>query len=354
MTGDRQDPAVVAKILIVGPAWVGDMIMAQSLFKVLRTRHPDAVIDVLAPPATLPLLDFMSEVRRGIEMPFRHGELALAGRHALGRSLRQEGYDIAIVVPRTLKAAAVAYWARIPVRVGHPRGRAFGLLTARRGIDPKRAVHQAVRFAALAGPADDDAPLPAPSLRVSPARTEAALADNALAAPARPLLVLAPGSGNTPSKRWPVDSFSALARARHGAGWEVWLMGAPGDREVTAAVQAASGGVCLDLGGRTAMGDAVALTALAQQVVTNDTGTLHVAAALGRPTVAVFGPTDPGFTLPQAPQVRAVRLGLSCSPCFAPECPLGHFNCMKELTPALVLAALEELGGGTAAPGITR
>ena len=253
MARNRQEPAAVARILIVGPAWVGDMIMAQCLFKVLRARHPDAAIDVLAPPATLPLLDFMPEVRRAIEMPFRHGELALAGRRALGRGLRREGYDIAIVVPRTLKAAAIAYWAGVPVRIGHPRGRAFGLLTARREIDPKRVYHQAARFAALAGPGPGDAPLPAPALRVSPARTEAALRDNALAAPARPLLVLAPGSGNTPSKRWPADRFAALARTRHGAGWDVWLMGAAGDRAVTAAVQDASGGICRDLGGRCPM-----------------------------------------------------------------------------------------------------
>jgi heptosyltransferase-2 len=351
---DPQQAVAIARILIVGPAWVGDMVMSQSLFKALRARHPDAAIDVLAPPATLPLLDFMPEVRRAIEMPFRHGELNLAGRRALGMALRREGYDIAIVVPRTLKAAAVAYWAGVPVRIGHPRGRAFGLLTVRREIDPKRVRHQAARFVALAAPGPDDGPLPAPDLRVPRARTESALEDNALEAPAGPLLILAPGSGNTPSKRWPADRFAAVARARHAAGWDVWLMGAPGDREVTAAVQEASGGICLDLGGRTSLGDAVALTALARQVVSNDTGTLHVAAALGRPTIAVFGPTDPDFTLPRSPRVRAVRLDLSCSPCFAPTCPLGHFNCMNELTPALVLDALDQLGDGAGAPGVTR
>ena len=351
MAGDRQEPAA-ARILIVGPAWVGDMIMAQGLFKRLRRRHPEAAIDVLAPPPTRPLLDFMPEVRRGIEMPFRHGELDLAGRRALGRSLRQERYDIAYVVPRTLKAAAVAYWAGVPVRIGHPRGRAYGLLTERREIDPWRTHHQAARFAALAGPGGG--PPPAPALRVPAARTVAALEANALEAPTRPLLVLAPGSGNTPAKRWPAEGFSALARARHEAGWDVWVMGAPGDAEITAAVQAASGGICTDLGGRTGLGDAVALTALAGQVVTNDTGTLHVAAALGRQTVAVFGPTDPEFTLPQVAQARAVRLGLSCSPCFAAACPLGHFKCMNDLAPAMVLAALDDLGDGTGAPGVTR
>ncbi|MCP4329146.1 MAG: lipopolysaccharide heptosyltransferase II [Alphaproteobacteria bacterium] len=330
------------KILIVGPAWVGDMIMSQGLLKILKLRNPDADIDVLAPPWTRPLLAFMPEVRRAIEMPFRHGELNLRGRRTLGRSLRPEAYDVAYVIPRTLKAALIAYWAGIPKRVGHPRGRSFGILTDHRAADPENSPHQTARFAALAD--DTGQPpeaFPPPALSVGPDQVTAALEALSLSPPEGPLMIIAPGSGNAPAKRWPAEHFAEIARHRRTQGWAVWIDGSPADAPITAEVADLSGGSCLDLKGRASIAQSVALISLATEVVTNDSGALHIAAALGKRTVAVFGPTDPAFALPKSPGVEAVRTGIECSPCYADECPLGHFKCMRDLTPAMVLAALD-------------
>ena len=332
------------RILIVGPAWLGDMVMSQSLVKALVQRYPGAAIDMLAPPATLAVAGFMPEVHHCIEMPFRHGELKLASRRRLGLSLRDRSYQVAYVLPRTLKAAAVAYWANIPVRIGHPRRTGLGLLTEVRRIDKQSIPHQAARFVALMEP-NGRVPtdVPAPALALEDRAIESSLTRLGLSRPLKPLLILAPGSGNTPTKRWLPRHFADVARVRHEQGWRIWILGAPADRELTAEVNGVSGGVCADLGGRTSLAEAIAISGLADAVVSNDTGTLHVAAALDRPTIAVFGPTDPAFTLPQSSNVKAVRLGLDCSPCFKAECPLGHFGCMRDLTPQSVLAALDDL-----------
>jgi len=334
----------IGKILIVGSAWVGDMIMSQSLFMLLKARHPDCVIDVLAPPWTLPLLEFMPEIRRGIVLPFRHGELNIARRRQIGLNLAEEGYDVSVTVPRTLKAAAVSYWAGIPRRYGNPRQLTLGMLTDRRVVDPRDAYHQADRFVSLVlEPGEPIPDYPPPRLTVDGDRIAATLSRNGLSRPERPLLILAPGSGNNPAKRWPVRYFADLARARLESGWDVWLFGSDDDRELTETVHELAGRRTVDLGGKTPLSDAVALTALADRVLANDSGMMHVAAALDRPTIGIFGPTDPYFTAPRSPLLRSIRLPLACSPCGKSACPLGHFQCMWDLSPAVVLDALDGL-----------
>jgi heptosyltransferase-2 len=327
---------------VVAPAWIGDMVMAESLTKTLRRLYPKASIDLMAPPWTAALAPFMPEVRSVVTAPFAHGRLALMARWRFARRLRRRNYDLAILLPNSVKSALVPFLAGIPRRVGYAREGRSVLLTEARWLDRRSLIRQIDRFLALALPETATPPFdaPAPALRVPRSSIDRTLEKLGLERPGGPLLLLVPGAEYGAAKRWPVEYFAELARNRQAAGWAVWLLGSAKDREVTVAVQAATGGICLDLAGRTELGDAVALIALADAVVTNDSGLMHVAAALERPQVALYGPSDPVFTPPLNSRARILRLGLDCSPCHQRECPLGHHRCLVDLRPEQVVEAL--------------
>ena len=339
------EPPTLASVLVIGPAWVGDMVLAHSLLQVIAARHPGCRIGVVAPSWTLPLLRFMPEVGDAIELPVGHGELGLGHRYRLARTLRDRGYDVAIVLPNSFKSALVPFWARIPRRVGYARELRGPLLTDRRRIDRGSRPHQALEFAALALPGDapPPTPLPLPRLAVPPDAAFVALAALGLAQPERPVLALVPGAEYGPAKRWPDEHFADLARKRAAAGWIVWLLGSRRDRPAAERVQALSAGACIDLAGRTTLDQAICLLSLASAAVTNDSGLMHVAAALGRPQVAVFGPSDPQRTAPLNDRAHALFIDLPCRPCGQRTCPLGHHKCLRDLAPDRVLEALSSL-----------
>ncbi len=330
-----------AATLVVGPSWVGDMVMAQSLFKVLKRRHPQAAIDVLAPGWSLPLLERMPEVRAGIEMPLGHGQLGLTERWRLGRSLRGR-YDRAIVLPNSWKSAIVPFAAGIPCRTGWRGEMRHGLLNDLRLLDKSRLTMTVQRFVALGVESGDTLPsIPEPSLRVSPAEVQAALAAHGLEKrPGQPLLALCPGAEYGPAKRWPEEKFGELAQKFLDQGWKVWLFGSEKDRRVCDNIAARAAG-CRNLAGETSLAEAVDLLSLADAVVSNDSGLMHVAAALERPLAAIYGSSDPGFTPPLNERHVIVHHDLACSPCFERECPLGHLRCLKEITVSEVMGALQ-------------
>jgi heptosyltransferase-2 len=327
------------KTLIIGPSWVGDMVMAQSLFKAIKQQRPDACIDVLAPAWSRPLTERMPEVNRAIDMPLGHGEFRPLQRCRLGKSLRKEHYDQAIVLPRSLKSAIVPFCAGIPRRTGYVGEMRYGLLNDARPLDKQALPMTVHRFVALALERNAAQPPPVmpPSLQVSEASVQAALQHVGIARPGQSLLVLCPGAEYGEAKRWPAAHYAEVARHYLDQGWLVWLMGSDKDRPVTAEINSLCRQRCGDLAGRTRLGDAIDLMSLADQVVSNDSGLMHVAAALNRPLVAIYGSSDPGFTPPLNPEASIVRLGLDCSPCFKRECPLGHMKCLKDLKPAMVL-----------------
>jgi heptosyltransferase-2 len=337
------DPAM--RILIVGPSWAGDMVMAQVLFKALKRRHPDALIDVLAPAWSRPLLQHMPEVHGIIDLPLGHGELGLGKRWRLGRSLKQRSYDQAILLPNSLKSALIPLFAGIPRRTGWVGESRYGLLNDIRRLDKQRLPMMVQRFVALAAPAaTDELPaIEAPSLQVAAGEVAQALQALGLGDQTGRLLALCPGAEFGPAKRWPSAAYAELARHYQQRGWRVWLFGSAKDAEVCQEINRLSEERCTDLSGRTTLAQAVALLSLADGVVSNDSGLMHVAAALQRPLVAVYGSTDPGFTPPLNRNSRIVRLGLECSPCFKRECPLGHLDCLNRLPASQVVAALEEL-----------
>ncbi len=321
------------------------MVLAQSLFKLLKQRLPDARIDVLAPAWTLPLLAHMPEVDEAIPLPFRHGELMLGERVRIGRGLRAREYDRAIVLPNSLKSAVLPFAARIPRRTGFRGEWRYGFLTDVRRLDPTRLPRTVDRFIALGLEPNEPLPadIPAPRLAVKPQDVDAALARLGVARPTQPVLALCPGAEFGPAKRWPMEYFAEIARERLAGGWSVWLHGSERDANITGEINRLASRGCLDLAGRTTLGEAIDLLSLASAVVSNDSGLMHIAAALGRPLVAIFGSSDPQHTPPLGTRAQVLYLGLSCSPCFARECPLGHLRCLYDIPPQRTLSALSEV-----------
>lgn len=334
----------MTKILVVAPSWVGDALMSQSLLALLRQRDPGCSIDVLGPGWALPVFRRMPEVRDAIESPFAHGELALKKRLRAGREARARGYDAAYVLPNSLKSALVPFLARIPRRVGFVGEFRYGLLTDARKLDESALPRMVDRFCALAFPAGSVLPaaLPQPRLRAARGESQRVAAKLGLEVPAR-LACLCPGAEYGPAKRWPTRHFGKLAAALAAEGRTAWIVGSAKERELGEEIRSFSDGAAVNLCGRTSLDEAVALLAAAATVVTNDSGLMHVAAALDRPTIALYGSSSPAFTPPLSANARIVRIDVPCSPCFERECPLGHFDCMMKLMPERVLAEIHQL-----------
>jgi len=322
------------------------MVLAQSLFMFLKQRAPDSTVDVLAPAWTLPLLARMPEVDEAVVSPFRHGELRLGDRLRLGRQLRDRAYDRAIVLPNSLKSAIVPFAARARVRTGYTGEWRYGLLNDLRPLDKRKLPRTVDRFIALALAPDEPLPeVPVPRIRADADKARSALARQGRGLPATPVLGLCPGAEYGPAKRWPAEYYADVAQAKLKQGWEVWLFGSDQDAGVTGAIQSMTGKRCLDLGGKTTLEEAIDLLSLTTAVVTNDSGLMHVAAALDRQVIALYGSSDPRHTPPLSDKASVLYLGLACSPCFKRECPLRHLNCLRQLEPARVLAALEGSSG---------
>ncbi len=330
-------------MLVVGPAWVGDMVMAQALFSRLRELRPNGVIDVLAPGWSLPVIARMPEVRAGIELPFAHGELGFGRRLKLGRSLRDRDYAQAIVLPNSWKSAVVPFFADIPRRTGYAREFRYGLLNDLRRLDNNVLKTTPQRFVALAddGVARVAPQVPRPKLRADPAKARA-LRDQ-LGLPDDPAVALMPGAEFGPAKRWPAAYYAELAAALAALGVRCWIIGSARERELGAEIATASGGAAINLCGHTRLVDVIDLVSLCRAVVTNDSGPMHIAAATGAPVVAIYGSSTPDHTPPMTDRVAIHYLRLSCSPCFQRTCPLQHLNCLRQIMPADVLASLTRL-----------
>ncbi|VAX05530.1 ADP-heptose--lipooligosaccharide heptosyltransferase II [hydrothermal vent metagenome] len=330
---------------MVGPSWVGDMVMAQSLLITLKQHNPDCCIDVLAPGWSKPLLERMPEVANAINMSVGHGQLDLGARWKLGRELGKRGYSQAILLPNSMKSALVPFWADIPKRTGWVGEMRYGLLNDVRKLDKSHFTMTVQRFVALAFPREEQAipEIPTPKLQIDQAIAEQAMQDLGLGVKQRPVLALCPGAEYGPAKRWPEAHYAGLAAKMVDHDWDVWLFGSAKDQPVCAEILESVGEHGIDLSGRTSLAQAVDLLSQADAVVSNDSGLMHVAAALDRPLVAIYGSSDPGFTPPLNSRSRVLSLGLECSPCFKRECPKGHLECLTGITVDQVQSTLDEL-----------
>lgn len=343
------------KHLIVAPAWVGDMVMAHCLVQVLLDQDPQAQIHMSAPAATFPLTERMPGVTQGHHIPVVHGELGLGKRFSFAKQIRAENFDRAYVLPNSFKSALVPWLAKIETRVGWHGEARFLLLNDRRRLDPKTYPLMIERFMALGLPegaplsATEDKPYPLPRLEPDAQRAQTLVQELQLNL-SNGVVALCPGAEFGPAKRWPADHYASVAKAALMAGKEVWLLGSPKDapacEEIVEAltvlhkIALPNDGRLHNLAGRTRLLDAVDLLSLADSVVCNDSGLMHIACALDRQVVAVFGSTSPDFTPPLGAKAQTLQEPISCSPCFQRVCPLQHMNCLQQLAPARVVAAL--------------
>jgi len=334
------------KILIVGPAWVGDMVMAHSLFQVLARERNHPVIDVLAPAWTLPLLERFPEVRRGIELPFGHGTLDLMNRWRLGKSLRSENYDQAIVLPRSLKSAIIPFVARAKRRTGYLGEMRFGLLNDIRALDKYALPRTVDRFVNLgrdsnALPSQD---FPLPSLSTLPTEElQAVMGRLGLDGRNGKVLGLCPGAEYGPAKQWPAEHFAEVARRWSAAGNPVWIFGSSKDAATAEKIQQFSGNACINLCGKTSLLDVVDLMSHCAAVVTNDSGLMHVAAATGTHVIAIYGGSDPKHTPPLTTHADILFTELECWPCMKRTCQYGHYNCLKKVIPERIIEQLNDV-----------
>ena len=333
------------KVLVVGPAWIGDMVMAQSLFRILTARYDDALIDVIAPAWTEALLSRMPEVNRGISMPIGHGKLGLGIRWQLGKSLRPMQYDRAIILPRSLKSAITPFAARAKRRTGFLGEMRYGLLNDIRPLDKIALPRTVDRFVYLGLEPGENLPdtIPNPELESDKENAAAAKERLGLGKENTPVLGLLPGAEYGPAKQWPAEHFASVVDTMAQRGWEIWIFGSEKDSVVAREIQEKCKADCVDLTGKTGLLDAVDLISLTSAVVTNDSGFMHVAAALKVPLIAVYGSSDPLHTPPLSENARIERLGLDCSPCFKRECPYGHYRCLRELKPERIVESIDSL-----------
>ncbi|MTD28884.1 ADP-heptose--LPS heptosyltransferase RfaF [Erwinia sorbitola] len=341
------------KILVIGPSWVGDMMMSQSLYRTLKAEHPDAVIDVMAPAWCRPLLSRMPEVNQAVAMPLGHGALEIAERRRLGKMLKANGYDRAFVLPNSFKSALIPFFADIPRRTGWRGEMRYGLLNDLRKLDKSAFPLMVQRYVALAydktrihSASDLPQPLLWPQLAVQDAEKQAAISAFGLAS-GRPMIGFCPGAEFGPAKRWPHYHYATLAQRLIDQGYQVVLFGSAKDhdtgQQILATLADDSRQHCRNLAGETQLEQAVILLAACDAVVSNDSGLMHIAAALNRPLVALYGPSSPDFTPPLSDKARVIRLITGYHKVRKGDADEGYHQSLIDITPERVMTELETL-----------
>ncbi|MDO9366329.1 MAG: lipopolysaccharide heptosyltransferase II [Methylotenera sp.] len=330
------------KILILGPAWVGDMVLAQSLFKTLKANNSNCVIDVAAPAWTLPLLERMPEVSGKIALPFKHKQLAFFERIKFGRTLKNQGYTQAIILTNSFKSALLPWAAGIKQRTSYLGEMRYGLINDIRPLDKTKLKMTVERFVNLGLAKGQNLPatIPNPAMLSNQVHAQATLNKHGLLQPSAKVLGLCPGAEYGEAKRWPAEYYAKVANVALDKGWQVWLFGSDKDLPVTTSINQLTKNRCVDFGGKTKLGEAIDLMSLCDTIISNDSGLMHVAAALDKKLIAIFGSSDPYHTPPMHPDAVIKYLGLACSPCFKRECPLQdadqHLACLTKISPTTI------------------
>jgi heptosyltransferase-2 len=334
-------PPDEAPILLVPYMWIGDFVRCHSVVKLLRARYPRRPIDVLTTTLCAPLLDYMPGVRKGIVVDLPRKQLALSQHKALAKRLATERYGSVLVMPRTWKSALAPYLAGIPERTGFAGEVRFGLLNDIR-YGEKKLPRMIDRCGALALPKNAEIPVdwPKPQLDVPMQKAVQWRALRGMPDDGRPVVAFAPGAVG-PSKRWPAAYFAELAKTLTAEGRSVWVLGSPAESPLAAEMVAAAGPTARDLTSPDLRNAVLALRA-ASACVSNDSGLVHVSAAIGTPTVGIFGPTSPWHWAPLNPLAAIIetKTDVPCRPCHKPTCRLLHHRCMLDIPAAQVLPAV--------------
>ncbi|WP_418317484.1 lipopolysaccharide heptosyltransferase II [Piscinibacter sakaiensis] len=322
--------------LLIAPQWIGDAVMSQPLLARLAGRGERLTVAAL--PWVAPVYRAIDGIDEVVELPFAHRRLDLAARRRLAAEWRGR-FDIAYVLPNSLKSALLPWLARIPQRIGYHGESRYGLLT-KRLPNPDGRPPMVAFYSALAGPPSDAEAAARPQLSLPRTKLDTVSAAQGLRV--GEFFVFAPGAEYGPAKCWPGEHYASLAATLHQRHRQpVVLLGSAKERDacerIAAAADAVSPGACKVVCGTVSLLDAMALVAAARGVASNDSGLMHVAAAFGIPQVAMFGSTSPEHTPPLNPRAAVLwlkdELQLDCQPCFDRVCRFGHTRCLTEITP---------------------
>ena len=336
------------KLLIIAPAWIGDMIISQALYLTLKKQRPNIEIDILAPKSTLGLATRMPQINHCIEQPLQHGELKLHSRYQQARSLRTKHYSQAIILPNSFKSALIPWWAHIKKRTGWLGEQRYLLLNDIRKLDKQQYISLQERYIALGLPNRTNLPdnLAKPELKISADNLNDCLIKLNLTKDQRPIVALCPGAAYGSAKRWPIQHFIEIATHFLQKNHQVWLFGSTKEQELANNIQAATAHACFNLTGKTSLLDVVDLLSIAEVAICNDSGLMHIAAAVNIPVIALYGSSSPHYTPPLTAKASILQLDYDCIPCFKRECPLigkQHLRCLTHLTPEMVITASEKL-----------
>lgn len=326
------------KILIVAPAWVGDMVMGQTLLKLLKRQYGDnCQIDVLVNDWAKDVAKRMPEVARVFLNPFKHGEFGLVNRIKLGLSLRKEKYDQTFVLPNSLKSAFIPFFAGIKRRTGFVGEMRYGLLNDVYKLDKHALPLMIDRFCALANNGHKPTKIDYPEFSIDKDNQNTILNQFGLTLD-KPIVCICPAAEYGPAKRWPTKHFADLANMLDIHGYQTWIMGSVKDQEIADEIIAFSSGVAslTNLCGKTNLVDVFDILAMAKTVVSNDSGLMHIACAVGAPVVALYGSSSPDFTPPLAYNASILKIDIECAPCFERTCKFAHYNCLWGITPQAV------------------
>ena len=342
------------RILIIAPNWIGDAVMTQPLLASLKTLYPESKIDVLASGWVAPIYRACSEVSEVIEAKFEHKKLQWQMRKQLAKELEQANYQACFVLPNSFKSALIPWLANIPFRIGYRGELRYGLINLTLHNPSKvNRPPMVEHYPALSQLLDKEIPEATntglmPALNVSAAAKESIEASLHKAnIDQKSVYVMCPGAEYGPTKRWPAEHFAKLAQILIAANPSnhIILLGSKSDHALAAEILSLAKlpNNTLNWCGNTSLDQAIALIGLCKAVISNDSGLMHVAAALKTPQVAIFGSSDPAHTPPLSSMAKVIWLNLPCSPCHKRECPLGHLKCLKDIRPEQVLATLNTL-----------
>ena len=340
-------------ILIIAPNWIGDAVSTQPLLANLKVLYPNSKIDILASNWVAPVYRACSEVHEVIEAKFEHQKLQWNLRKQLAKVIEAKNYQACFVLPNSFKSVLIPWLANIPVRIGYRGELRFGLINL--ALDNPSKVNRppmVEHYLALSQLLKDDESISldrlVPKLNVSGAakqQVEQKLQGANINSDS--IYAVCPGAEYGPSKRWPTEYFAVLAQQliNQNSNNQIILLGSKSDhslaQEITSQAKQASN--IHNWCGNTSLDEAIALIGMSQAVVSNDSGLMHIAAALQIPQVAIFGSSDPAHTPPLSDRAKIIWLNMSCSPCHKRVCPLGHLRCLKDILPEQVLATLNTL-----------
>ena len=336
------------KILIIGPSWVGDSVMAQTLYKRLKDEEPSCTIDVFSPEWSLPLMQRMPEVSKVIASPYSHGDIHILSRYRFGKNLRKYNYDRAIILTNSLKSSLIPFFADIPIRTGWVGELRYILLNDIRHFKKESNSLMVEKFAALSIQKSNFSVenLTFPSLETNLKNQRENLEKLNINSDL-PCLGICPGAEFGPSKKWPAQYFSEVAKEYVSRGWNVICFGSKNDTETGRKLETFNGlgdeNKFYNLIGMTSLVDVVDLLAHCKRVVTNDSGLMHVAAAVKTPLVALYGPSSPEYTPPLIDNKKVIRKMDGYQKIRKGQNVDGYHHSLLSIKPAEVMRALEAI-----------